>query len=645
MKSAERPRRILPVTLGSAGHIDHGKTSLLRALAGGEAETDRLAEERARGLTIDVGYAELSLDDGLEVGVVDVPGHEKFVRNMVAGATGIDVVLFVVAADDGVMPQTREHLQIMSLLGLTEGVVALTKADLVGEDLLSLVTAEVEDLVRGTFLEGKRIIPVSSVTGAGLPELRGELTRLVRAAPQRDPQGFFRMPILRAFSSEGFGTVVTGIPASGRIALGEKVMIEPGGRAGRVRGLQVYHRPAEEASAGHRTAVNVADVDRQEVRRGDVLCVPGVFRGSSLLDVKLTLLAAMQRPLRHNQEVRLHTGTLECAARVLLVGRKELLPGETGWAQMKLDREAVTAPGDRYILRVPAQLETLGGGVILGEGEIRAKSRGGLRDAEFAERERALTDLSVAVASHLRRAGIAGCDRAGLARGVLRRPEETEPVVAALVAAGAVVEVGRGLLMTRETVEHGEKAIEDALRRFHERSPLLLGMKKALLPDLVRADAAVVDGLLERLRMAQRAEPLDGGRVRLWGRAPALSEQQLRRRDAILAILAKDPWQTPREDELAPMAGGLPQEIDQILGLLAEEGRILRLGGGVVLHGEAVETAKAKIVAHIAAAGSLSPGDLKDLVGASRKYSIPFLEHLDAIGFTKRAGDKRVLRQ
>jgi selenocysteine-specific elongation factor len=643
--AAAKNRAILPVTLGSAGHIDHGKTALLRALSGGEAaDVDRLAEEQQRGLTIDVGYAELTLDDGVEVGVVDVPGHEKFVRNMVAGATGIDVVLFVVAADDGVMPQTREHLQIMSLLGLASGVVAVTKKDLVDDEMLDLVRADVADLVRGTFLETAKVVPVSSVTGEGLPALREEITRLVRAVPRRDAGGWFRMPILRTFTAQGFGTIVTGIPASGRVKLGDRVTVEPGGRAGRVRGLQVYHRPAEEASAGHRTAVNVADVDYATVRRGDVLCEPGAFTASSLLDVKLHLLRNVPRPLRHNQEVRLHVGTLECAARVLLVNRKQLLPGETGWAQLKLDRDAVAAPGDRFILRVPDLLATLGGGLVLGPGEHRARLKGAVREAEFEERERGLGDVRVAVESLVRRAGLDGVDRAAVARGAYRRVDEAEPAVAALVAEARVVDLGRGLLVHAEAAARGEESLVEAVDRFHRRSPLVLGVKKALLPDQVGAAAAVVDGLLERLRARRVIEPLDAGRVRLWGRAPALNEGQTARRQAILDALARDPWQTPRTDEIAELVGGVRAEVDQLLSLLEEENRIVVLRDGVVFLADSIEAAKGKIAEHIGKTGSLAPSDLKDLFGLTRKYSIPLLEHLDATGFTVRRGDRRVLK-
>ena len=637
------PRAVLPVTLGTAGHIDHGKTSLVRALAGGDTDTDRLAEEKERGLTIDVGYAELVLEDGVEIGVVDVPGHERFVRNMVAGATGIDVVLLVVAADDGVMPQTREHLQIMSLLGLASGAVALTKVDMVDDEMLELVRSDVEDLVRGTFLEGAKIVPVSSVTGRGLDELRAELSRLVRAVPHKDADGFFRMPVLRVFTSPGFGTVVTGIPVSGRIAVGDRIEVQPGARPGRVRGLQVYHRAADEASAGHRTALNIAELEHRAVKRGDVICVPGVFEGASLLDARLHLLATVPRPLRHNQEVRLHVGTVECAARALMVGGKTLAPGAWGWVQLKLDRPVVAAPGDRFIIRVPAQLATLGGGTVLGPGEHRRR-RGAVLAAEFEERERGLGEVRVAVESHLRRSALRGTDRAQIAKDLKRRTEEVEPELAALLAAGRAVEVGRGVLLHADTVQRGEEELLGVLRRFHERRPLVLGMRKAELPGELGGDPAVVDGLIERLRAKGGVDLRYGGRGRCGGRAPQLTEPQQARRQAILDALAQDPWQTPRTTELPHMVQGLDEEVEQLLTLLEEEGRIVRLRDGVVLLSGTIEDAKTRIAAHVREKGSLTPADMKELTGATRKYSIPLLEHLDAIGFTRRQGDVRVLR-
>ncbi len=643
-KSAPLAPSVVAATVGTAGHVDHGKTSLVRALAGGRADdVDRLAEEQARGLTIDVGYAELTLDDGTEIGVVDVPGHEKFVRNMVAAATGIDVVLLVVAADDGVMPQTREHLQIITILGLTVGCVALTKADAVDEGTLELAREEVVELVRGTFLEGAAILPVSSVTGAGLPELRRELARLVSVAPRRDPEGLFRMPVLRVFTAPGFGAVVTGIPLSGRIAVGDHIELQPGKRTSRVRGLQVHHRTATEAWAGRRTAINLADVDHRRVKRGDVVCAIDAFDSAALLDVKLQLLPGAPRPIRHGQDVRLHVGTLEADARVILVGAKKIAPGSWGWAQLKLARPAVTSPGDRFIIRAPAQLETLGGGVVLGPGEHR-RGAGPSRVAEFEERERGLSDPRVAVENHLRRAWLNGSDRARIAADVKRRLEEVDEHLPALFERGAAVDLGRGLLAHADAVSAGEDAAVAALERFHERSPLAAGAAKAALLDEVRAAPAFLDGVLERLRAAGRIDLLDRGRIRLAGRTPRLTATQSRRREAILEILAKDPWQSPRASELPTTLSALDREVDELLTLLDDEGMIVRLRDGVLLTTAVLEDAKAKIAAHVTSTGALSPSDLKTLLGATRKFGIPLLEHLDAVGFTRRVGDTRVLR-
>jgi len=452
------------------------------------------------------------------------------------------------------------------------------------------------------------------------------------------------MPVLRVFTSPGFGTVVTGIPTSGHLSLGDRVAVRPGDRAGRVRGVQVYHRPSDEASAGHRTAINLAELEHHKVRRGDVVCTPGVFSDTALLDVKLHVLASVGRALKHNTEVRLHVGTLECAARVLLIGAKRLEPGCTGWARLKLDREAVIAPGDRFIIRTSSHVATLGGGVILGAGryEGRRKHAGGA--AEFEERERGLEDPRVAVESHIRRAHLNGSGREALVRTLLRRKEEIEPELASLIADGAVVEIGRGILVHGDEAANGVRTILEALQRFHTKQPLAVGMKKALLADLVRGSAAVVDGLVDTLLADGRMDALSEGRVRIGGRMPELSSAQQERTDAILELLGNDPWQTPRASELPKLVGGLVAEVEQLTSLLEDAGRIVRLRDGVLLLDTTFADVQEKIRAHCAEKGTLAPADVKALVGATRKYAIPLLEHLDQIGFTRRQGDVRVLR-
>ncbi len=400
---------ILRLTLGTAGHIDHGKTSLVRALTGAEGDTDRLKEERARGLTIEIGYAEWRLADGTEVGIVDVPGHEKFVRNMVAGATGMDCVLLVVAADDGAMPQTREHLQILSLLGVKAGAVAVTKIDLVVDPgMRELVLEDVRGLLAGTFLEGAPIFPVSSTTGEGIPALRAGLEAILRGAPPRDAGGPFRMPVQRVFTVKGHGTVATGIPISGSVRKDDRLELLPAGKPCRVRGIQVYHRDAPGAGAGHRTALNLADIDYHTVGRGDVLVEPGIFRPATLLDVRFRCTAGERGSVPHRLPVLLLVGTAEEPGRLLLLEGDRAESGEEVFAQVQLDAPVVAAPGDRFLLRVPSPPATVGGGVVLGEAERRRHRRKPATLDALREREEGLTDIAAAVRAALRAAGPRG---------------------------------------------------------------------------------------------------------------------------------------------------------------------------------------------------------------------------------------------
>ena len=361
------------IIVGTAGHIDHGKTALVKALTGIDA--DRLEEEKRRGITIDLGFAHLQLTPSLRLGFVDVPGHERFVKNMLAGVGGIDLVLFVIAADESIKPQTREHFDICRLLGIPRGVIALTKSDLVDRDILDLVRLEVEDLAAGSFLEGAPIVPVSSVTGDGLDELRRELARVAAEAPEKDTAGHFRLPIDRVFSIKGFGTVVTGTLVSGSLAREQEVEVYPKGRRLRVRGVEVHGSAAERAVAGQRTAVNLTDVEPAELARGDVLSEPERFHAVNQLDCRLDLLPSA-KPLKHRAPVHFHSGTAEIEAEVrLLGGRSVLAPGTTAYARLVLREPALLLPGDRFIIRMFSPVVTIGGGVVLDIGAHRYLER------------------------------------------------------------------------------------------------------------------------------------------------------------------------------------------------------------------------------------------------------------------------------
>src|ERR671923_1201815 len=351
------------VVMGTAGHIDHGKTQLIKTLTG--IDTDRLKEEKERGITIDLGFAHLTCEDGTEVGVIDVPGHERFVRNMLAGVGGIDLVMLVIAADEGVMPQTREHLAICQLLRVKGGLVALTKADLVDEDWLELVTEDTREFLKGTFLEGKPIVPVSAKTAQGIDELKRALQELVVRVPPKQSEGKFRLPVDRVFTIRGFGTVVTGTLFSGMIRVEDRVQIYPKGIEAKVRGLQVHNAGVPEAVAGQRTAVNLQGIEKVELERGDVLGRPGEFLPTFMLDAVLQHLADAPRPLRHRARVRLHVGTSEIMGRVILLDRDELAPGEETYVQFRLEAPAIALPRDRFVIRSYSPVQTIGGGMLL----------------------------------------------------------------------------------------------------------------------------------------------------------------------------------------------------------------------------------------------------------------------------------------
>ena len=640
-------RSILRLTLGTAGHIDHGKTSLVRALVDGDGtDTDRLKEERDRGLTIDIGYAEWKLPDGLEVGIVDVPGHERFIRNMVAGATGMDSVLFVVAADDGVMPQTREHLQIMTLLGLRCGAVALTKVDIVDPEMRELVEEDVRDLLAGTFLQDAPLFPVSSVTGEGMEALRAGLAALLRDTPPRNAAGPFRMPVQRVFTVKGHGTVATGIPLSGTVRREDRLELLPAGKTGRVRGIQVYHREAPEAGAGHRTALNLADIDYHTVERGDVLAEPGLFRAARMWDLRfLCLRTEGRRSLEHRLPVRMLVGTAEAVGRLLLVEGDSVEPGEEVFAQVRLESPVVAAPGDRYILRTPSPAVTVGGGVILGEAPARRPRRREATLEALQERERGLEDPAAAVRAALRAAGRHGAQAAAVGAAVKRREPEVRNLLEALVAEGGAVVLPGGLHLLREPWTGILEAVVAALDAFHGSHRFRDSMRVAELRGAVEAADGVVDAAVRELEARGEVGTLPGGRVHRTGRAASLSVKEAALLEDIESMIREGGFATPREDEIPGALGGEPSLVADLLGLLVERGRVIRFRDGVVLHEASVEEGKRRVAERIRETGSIAPADLKEMLGATRKYGIPFLEHLDSTGFTVRVGDRRELRR
>ncbi len=633
---------IFRVVVGTAGHIDHGKSALVEALTG--THPDRLPEEKARGLTIDLGFASFPLSSGERVGVVDVPGHERFVKNMVAGATGVDVVLLAVACDDGIMPQTREHLQILTLLGLRRGVVALTKADLADPDMRELVREDVAGLTRGTFLEGAPTVPVSVVTGEGLGDLRGALERAIRESPPRAVSGPFRMPIQRVFSAKGFGTVVTGIPVSGRVRAGDEVEILPAGLRGRIRGLQAYHADVTEVRAGHSSALNLADVDAGLVRRGFVAAAPGLFRASEILDARFIHLRDAGKPLRHLAPIRLHVGTEEAVGRIALPGRKSLDPGEGAFVQFRLESPVAAGVGDPYIVRRQSPLVTLGGGRILGSSAARPGRRVGDWTARLERTERGLGDPAALAEEAVRQAGtstlalpamaaFAGLDLAGAAK-----------AADALVRSGAAIRTGAaGMLIHWEPLAVAAAGISSGLESFHRDNPLRIGADPAPFRTSSGLSADVFETAVDSLVKAGRLVR-EGGLLRLASFRPAGGSQASGRLDAVEGALRDGRFATPRREELVESLKIPRAELDSLIRLLRDQKKIVILGDDVLLHAAAVEEARGILGEILRDRGEVEASAFRDRLGTTRKYVIPLLEHFDKIGFTVREGNRRILK-
>jgi selenocysteine-specific elongation factor len=615
------------VIVGTAGHIDHGKTALVKALTGIDA--DRLEEEKRRGITIDLGFAHLQLTSSLRLGFIDVPGHERFVKNMLAGVGGIDVALFTVAANESIKPQTREHFDICRLLGIPRGLIAITKADLVDSDIAGLVRLEVEDLVAGSFLEGAPIVAVSSVTGAGLDELRRELARVAAAVPAKDASGWFRLPIDRVFSVKGFGAVATGTLISGAVAKEQEVEAYPGGRRLRVRGVEVHGAKADRALAGQRTAVNLADIEASELRRGDVLSEPGRFRAVKQFDCRLQLLASA-RPLKHRAPVHFHSGTAEIEAEVrLLEGPSALQPGAEAWARIILRDPALLLPGDRFIIRMFSPVTTIGGGVVV---DLVHRSR----DRKGAAAAR-LTTLSAGnpaarIALLVREAPYG----AGMAELVARTGMREREIAA---AAAGLVTLPHPWYVDRAWFETAGDALVKTVREFHRANPLLPGIGKEDLRarQLAGAPAFLLDALLAEARELAA----EGDAVRLRSHRVSLKEDEEQARAAIERAFEQAGLATPALADTLARSGVEPARARSLLAILLREKKLVRIGDDLAFHHTAIENLRAMLAARRPARFNVS--DFKDWTGVSRKYAIPLLEYLDRERVTRREGDERVI--
>jgi len=627
------------VIVGTAGHIDHGKSSLVEALTG--TNPDRLEEEKRRGITIDLGFAFLNLDD-VQLGFVDVPGHERFVRNMLAGAGGIDIVLLVVAADESIKPQTREHFDICRLLGIPRGLVAITKSDLVDADMLGLVRLEIEDFVRGSFLEGAPIIPVSSRTGAGLDTLKQELLRVARAAPAKDVARHFRLPIDRSFPRKGFGTVVTGTLVSGIVKLEDEVELHPERKRLRVRGLHSGGKAIERAVAGQRTAVNLAGVEHEEVKRGMVLATAGVFESTKRADARITLLASA-RPLRNRARVHFHQGSAETIAEVILLDQPELAPGASAIAQLKLDDAVLLVAGDRFILRQFSPVVTIGGGVVIDDRPRRHRRNDPAVGAFLETLETGSPEEALAALAESEPKGLT------LQEVTARTGWMESEILAAAAKLSAQKRLrmlgGQPVVLAPEnSIEKCATALKKTVEEFHKANPLVPGIPKQELrgrignPRPAIFEAALAD--LER----EKVVTASGNVVQRAGREISLSSEESKAKQLIEQEFQTAGLTVPAVSAVLQKLPVEAARAQKILQILLRENVLVKVTEDLVFHKTAIARLRELIIEYRKKRGErLSIIDFKELTGVSRKYGIPLLEFLDREHVTRRAGNERVI--
>ena len=626
------------IIIGTAGHIDHGKSSLVKRLTG--TDPDRLSEEQERGMTIDLGFAFLTDN----IAFIDVPGHEKFIKNMVAGVSTVDMAMLVVAADDGVMPQTREHLDILSLLQVREGVIALTKIDLVEPDWIALVEEDIRSLVKGTFLEKAPIFRVSSATGAGVDALREALIQMADRAHGRKDRGVFWMPVDRSFTIKGFGTVVTGSVLSGQVAVGESVELLPAQRVVKIRGIQTHGKAVEAARLGDRAALNLANISKDEIERGDVLATPEYFEPSRIFDVRFHLLRSAQRPLKHRTRVRLHVGTREIMARIRPLDAEVIEPGQSAFVQLFLEEPAVAIRRDPFVIRQYSPPITIGGGTILDTNPVRHKRF----DAGVLERLAALEEhdpTEVVVSALLARP--IQTDLKELIRASGISEAELIKILDGLVQQGLVIRWGPAnnpFFFHSLQMDRLKERLLNALEEFHRKEPLRPGMSKAELRNQLGEGLAAV--LFERALEGLKVEgKLDESQqwVKLKAHQIRLSENERELADVLTKELLSRRFATPSEEELSRTASAPVQEVRRVLGALQGLGDVVRIEGNIYFHHEAVEEAREKLIRFGRQNEEISVSQFREMLGTSRKYAMALLTYFDQIGLTERVGEVRLV--
>jgi selenocysteine-specific elongation factor len=624
------------VIIGTAGHVDHGKTELVKALTG--HDTDRLSEEKKRGISIVLGFAPIDLGAGIEAGVVDVPGHERFVKNMVSGAVGVDVALIVVAADEGVMPQTEEHFEVLRLLGVRSGVIAITKIDLADEEIAGVVESEVADLLDGTSLEGSPFVRTSVVTGEGIEAARGALARAAEEVAGRSPGFFFRMPVDRVFTRSGIGTIVTGTTWSGHVKSGDELALEPQGRKVRVREVQSFEADIEESVSGMRTALALHGVKVEDVSIGNQLIAQGSLPVSSMIDVRVEMSTLPGSKLKNRQRVRFHHAAAELLARAILLDAEQLGPGDSGLVQLRLEKPAAAMGGDRFVLRTYSPMRILAGGRILDPAAPKDKRfrdkrlalLAGLDSGEIARNVLALAENADASGIETRQLVIYGIG-----------PEAAAETAKALESSGELA--GDGVrFFHSETVSRYEGKIFAALDAVTGGNELVWGIDRVELRAVAGLRGSpLFDYLLEKGRAGGKLF-FKGGKIRAGSDELELTGETKVLVDKLDAFLAEAGWKFPMKGDLLQVAEGDEKKMNSCIHILQDGGKILRVGGNGWISAPAFAEVTSKVAGIIREKGSMTIGDFKDALGLSRKYAVPLLEFLDMNNYTRREGDDRV---
>jgi selenocysteine-specific elongation factor len=630
------------VVLGTAGHIDHGKTALIKALTG--IDTDRLKEEKERGISIDLGFTHLYLPGiGLNVGIVDVPGHEKFVKNMLAGAGGIDLVLLVVACDEGVMPQTREHVDICVLLGIEKAVVAMTKADLADPELAEAAKADVQELLVNTPYKMSPIVKVSSVTREGLDDLMTAIETVVRSISQRRPEGAFRMPVDRSFVMEGFGTVVTGTTWSGSVRTGDHIELLPSGMKTRIRSIQVHGSVVGEAGPGLRSAIALHGVAKSEVGRGDWAVTPDSFTPSHMLDARLNLIRGAAKPLKTRTRVRFHLGASEILGRAFLLEGEELSPGRSGMVQFRLEEPVVAARGDKFVIRSYSPAHTLGGGIVI----VPVAQKHRQRDSTVVESLQRQTsgapqeDLKEMIA----RSGLDGASVEVLSRQMGLELATLERMAREQAESGTLVSIGGDRYVTVGVYSETVDKVSGWIREYQDKFPLRWGFPNGELRSRARGRGIGVElfeAILAELRSKGRLHT-KGDRLRLDSPAPSIEGAMKDRLGRVEAIYRDAGYSPPTIKELAAVLGKPPGgwSSAEELEFLCMQGVLVKITADMYFHAGSLERMRGLVAGHFQRQGELTVPAFKELVGASRKFAVPLLEYLDRIGVTRRSGDVR----